>query len=155
VTQTSPVQAPSRAELLELYKIAMEEYRFQVNLNWSRTQYYLVLNVGILGVATGILQLARSGVGILVGAIYIAGIACAVLSLAASRVQLGYYRAARTHKADIEQQLELGPLSISTTPGMGSTLRRFGKVTMFNNFTLCVLALADAIGAVASFIRAG
>jgi hypothetical protein len=29
----------NRDELLEIYKIAVEEYRFQGNLNWSWAQY--------------------------------------------------------------------------------------------------------------------
>lgn len=38
-----------RQELVDLYKVAVEEYRFQVDLNWKRTQYFLALNVAILG----------------------------------------------------------------------------------------------------------
>jgi hypothetical protein len=34
--------------LLELYKAAVEEYRFQVNLNWDRSKFYLVLNPGLI-----------------------------------------------------------------------------------------------------------
>ncbi len=43
-----------RQELVDLYKVAVEEYRFQVDLNWKRTQYFLALNVAILGVGTGL-----------------------------------------------------------------------------------------------------
>jgi len=32
---------------VELYKNAIEEYRFQAKFNWSRTQYMLVFNTGI------------------------------------------------------------------------------------------------------------
>lgn len=35
---------------VELYKNAIEEYRFQAKFNWSRTQYMLVFNTGILAV---------------------------------------------------------------------------------------------------------
>ena len=138
----------TRADLLELYTIAIDEYRFQVNLNWSRTQYYLALNVGILGVATGILELADAGVGILVAGLYSAGAVCCGLSLAAGRVQQGYYRTARDHKAVIEEELELTKLRLSTTPGMGSTMRRLGKVTTFNNVLLGILGVLDVAGAV-------
>lgn len=30
--------------MLDLYKIALEEYRFEVRLGWDRTTYFLVLN---------------------------------------------------------------------------------------------------------------
>jgi hypothetical protein len=140
------MSAELRSELLELYKIAIEEYRFQVTLNWNRTQYYLALNVGILGVATGILQVAKNGIIYLVSGMYFAGMICCLLSLAASHVQQGYYRTTRDHKAILESKLNLGTLSLSTTPGMGSTLRRLGKVTTFNNVVVSILAATDLVG---------
>lgn len=42
--------------LLSLYKIAVEEYRFEVTLNWDRTAYYLTLNSGLVAVAAGLLK---------------------------------------------------------------------------------------------------
>ena len=68
VTPDPPL--PPRAELLDLYKVALDEYRFQVNLNWSRTQYYLTLNVGIISIATGILQISKGRVGDLTAGLY-------------------------------------------------------------------------------------
>jgi len=44
-------------KLLDLYKIAIDEYRFEVRLGWDRTTYFLVLNSAILSVATGLLKL--------------------------------------------------------------------------------------------------
>jgi hypothetical protein len=38
--------------LLDLYRLALDEYRFEVRLGWDRTTYFLVLNSGILTVAT-------------------------------------------------------------------------------------------------------
>lgn len=134
--------------MIELYRIALEEYRFQVNLNWNRTQYYLALNIGLIGIATGILELAEGSVSLLTGGLYLAGLVCCSLSYAAVRVQQGYYQAARDHKAAIEHCLGLGDLSVTTTPGMGSTIRRLGKVNTFNLVVLGVLALMNAIGVV-------
>ncbi len=48
-----------REELLELYKLALEDYRFQVRLNWGRSQYFLVLNSPSLGSPPGSFALAR------------------------------------------------------------------------------------------------
>lgn len=42
--------------LMDLYRIAVEEYRFEVKLNWDRTVYYLTLNSGIISIATGLLK---------------------------------------------------------------------------------------------------
>ena len=141
-------EAAGQADLLELYRIAIDEYRFQVTLNWNRTQYYLGLNVGILGIATGILELSEGEAGFLTAGLYLAGVVCALLSLAALRVQHGYYRTARDHKAHIEEQLGLGDLRIGTTPGMGSAIARLGKVTTFNGTLLGILATMDCVGAV-------
>ncbi len=44
-------------KLLDLYKIALDEYRFEVRLGWDRTTYFLVLNSAILTAATGLLKL--------------------------------------------------------------------------------------------------
>ena len=140
-------EAGGQADLLELYKIAIDEYRFQVTLNWNRTQYYLGLNVGIIGIATGILELSEGDAGFLTAGLYLAGVVCALLSLAAVRVQHGYYRTARDHKARIEERLRLGDLRLGTTPGMGSAITRLGKVTTFNGTLLGILAVMDRVGA--------
>jgi hypothetical protein len=137
---------PSREELYNLYEYALEEYRFQVNLNWNRTQYYLTLNVGIIGIATGIVQFAKGRVGNLTAGIYLAGAVCCALSILASRTQQSYYRAARDHKTALEDKLALGDLAIRTTVGMGSLERRLGKVTTMLSVVLCVLLLVNLAG---------
>ena len=137
---------PTRPELFEIYKVALEEYRFQVNLNWSRTQYYLVLNIGILGVATGILQLDNKNIAVLATGLYFAGVVCCLLSFFAARVQHGYYRRTYEHKGVVEAGLGLGPYELRTTPGMGSTVRRLGRVTTFNNALLAIIVLLDIGG---------
>lgn len=38
----------SKAELERQYDLAVAEYRFQVDLNWRRSEYFFVLNIGIL-----------------------------------------------------------------------------------------------------------
>jgi len=35
-------------DLAEQYRLAIEEYRFQVDLNWRRSEYFFVLNIGVL-----------------------------------------------------------------------------------------------------------
>lgn len=42
-----------RAELLGLYKTAIEEYRFEVNLGWERQKFFVGLNVSLLAAIAG------------------------------------------------------------------------------------------------------
>jgi hypothetical protein len=49
---------PSREELFDLYKAAVEEYRFQVKLNADRSRDYVVLNSAII--AAGITLLGQA-----------------------------------------------------------------------------------------------
>lgn len=44
-------------KLIDLYRIALDEYRFEVRLGWDRTTYFLILNSAILTVCTGLLKL--------------------------------------------------------------------------------------------------
>lgn len=145
---TTSSEDRERAELFALYRIALDEYRFQVNLNWSRTQYYIALNLGIFGVATSLLKLNDPKLASLVGiGLYLAGGLCCVLSLIAGHVQREYFRQTKRHKAAIEARLELGDLAIRTTPGMaGDTARRLAKVTTFNTVILSIVLLLDAAG---------
>jgi len=41
-------EADRRQELLDLHKIAVEEIRFEVTLNWQRTQYYFTVNTAFI-----------------------------------------------------------------------------------------------------------
>jgi hypothetical protein len=50
------------SHLFDLYRIAIEEYRFQVRLNWDRTAYHLTLNSGLVAVAVGLLKVGSAPV---------------------------------------------------------------------------------------------
>jgi hypothetical protein len=43
-----------RGELLELYKLAFDESKFQINLNWDRTKHYFLFNVAVFTIAGGL-----------------------------------------------------------------------------------------------------
>jgi len=138
---------PGRSELLDHYKFALDEYRFQVGLNWSRTQYYLVLNIGILGLATGLLRLENERMGAIVGfGLYLSGIAATVFALIANSVQRNYYREIKRHKKRLEDLLELETLAIRTTPGMGSRIKRLARVDTFNRLMLAMVLALDLTG---------
>jgi hypothetical protein len=145
--ETQPAdQQKKREELLELYKLALEDYRFQVQLNWGRSQYFLVLNIGIIGIATGIVQVAQGGISILVAGIYLAGIAFCLFAIVALRVQRKYYISAREQKKRFEEELELGDLSVTPVGRSDKTLRRFITFKSFVNIMLGGLALLNLLG---------
>jgi len=122
---------PERTELLELYKIAVEEYRFEVRLNWDRMRYYVALNATLLGVGIGLLRLEGGAIGgrVLSLLVFIVGIvACRTGRNAVAKGQEYYHRAV-SKKTFIESLLGIaGPvegyptsLAIGTTAGMTRT----------------------------------
>lgn len=139
--------------LLDLYKIAVDEYRFQVTLNWNRTQYYLAFNVGLLGVATGLLQLVSPPLTWVAAGLYAAGGLCCVLSLIASRVQQQYYRNTRDRMKEIERLVGIQEFGITTTQSMGGPLGRFGRVTTIIRMVLIILCVLDVLGAAIAIVR--
>ena len=72
-------------------KQAVDEYRFQVQFNWSRTQYLLALNVAILVAGTAVAAQGGASAGLVFGL----GIPIAALTGMAVRTMHGYYRNAR------------------------------------------------------------
>jgi len=45
------------------YKVAVDEYRFEVKLGWDRAMYYMVFNTAIISVGTGLLKLEDPPLG--------------------------------------------------------------------------------------------
>lgn len=97
----------------------LSEYRFQVDLNWKRTQYFFALNLAVLAAGTGLLSnSAQSGQAIVI-TLFVVGVALAAFSIVAGRTQKGYYREARDLVAQVQGRIDLGSLAITTTPGLG------------------------------------
>lgn len=140
--------------LWDQYRAAVDEYRFQVDLNWRRSQYYFVLNAAILVAGVGLVQ-SDADLPRLVEAVpFMIGAFVALLAIAANLTQKDYYLAARDTKSTLERRLGLGDLAIRTTPGMGSRrIRRLGRVTTFQVVVLIALGVADVFGATASLAR--
>jgi hypothetical protein len=120
-----------RNELLDLYKLLIEEYRFQVKLNSDRTQIYLVLNAAIITAATGLLKVGGADTRTLVFLIFVLGIF--VARVAGQAVEQGhhYYRSVVYKKTLVENLLGRrkqidgydyngATLAIETTLGMSS-----------------------------------
>jgi hypothetical protein len=119
----------SRAELISLHELLMEEYRFQVKLNSDRTQSYLTLNAAIVTVAATLLRFGGEHAPYLVAGVLILG--CCIALLAAKAVKQGhsYYRAVVYKKTLVENLLgrtrkieghafEGATLAVETTGGM-------------------------------------
>jgi hypothetical protein len=123
VAESSPQE-----RLLNLYKIAVEEYRFEVRLGWDRATYFLVLNSAILSVATGLLKLDSPPiVYIFISLLFGFGLGTSLIGSLSITKAHEYYRWTVVKKTVIEERLglsrplpEMHPslnLSIATTRG--------------------------------------
>jgi hypothetical protein len=128
------------------YRLSVEEYRFQVDLNWRRSEYFFVLNIGVL-VAGATLLASQDVPRALVALVFVLGALLAFLSFLANDTQSGYYHAARDLKKKLEKDLELEDSAIATTPGMGSGIARLGRVGTFLKTMLVAIACVDLVGA--------
>ena len=124
----------STDQLFTLYKIALEEYRFQVRLNWDRTTYHLTLNSGLIAIATGLLKLGSpSRVNLAVAAVFFIGMCASAIGIKTIRKGHEYYRRTVVKKTLLEDQLGLtkplenyagGPtLAVGTTVGQNEHLQ--------------------------------
>lgn len=132
----------------EIYKIAVEEYRFQAQFNWSRTQYLLVFNAGILAVAIGL-----TSQPLLVGSLaFVLGLVASVMTILVVRVQHSYYRAARDHMKRIEAEVQI-PMTqrLDTTSTLGGRQRKV-SLNQLVYLLLGVLAAANVWGLVSRLV---
>jgi hypothetical protein len=105
--------------LQKQYELVLQEYRFQIQLNWDRTKHYLVFNTALFGAAVALYKDAstwapEAAVGFLL-------LLVALNSIAGQRaVAVGheYYRGIRSTKTRLEKELGLDEFAIASTPGM-------------------------------------
>jgi hypothetical protein len=163
-----------RDELLDLYRLLIDEYRFQVKLNSDRTQIYLVLNAAIIAAATGLFKVGGANASPLVTAIFVLGAVVAFLAAEAVKQGHSYYRAVIYKKTLVEDLLgrhrhiegyayQGANLAIETTAGMADErkilddaeawLSRPIRATITRGLILVfqVVALVDLIAALYSF----
>jgi Flp pilus assembly protein TadB len=86
----------------DIYKTAVEQYRFQAQFNWSRTQFLLTFNAAVLVAATVVASTSSHG-----ALVFALGAVAVLLTVAVLRTQHDYYRAARNHLRLIEHTLQL------------------------------------------------
>lgn len=164
----------SRDQLFDLYRVALDEYRFEVKLNWDRTVYYVGLNSGVISVATGFLKLSGAPpIDLLVAVLFFVGMVLSALGVRAIRKGHEYYRRTIVQKTLIEDHLGLTKeiegypgrptLTVGTTVGQKEHLQilhggeewvrrglRRGSITFLVVAILWLLAAADLAGVLAS-----
>lgn len=126
-----------QAHLLELYKIAIDEYRFVVQFNWRRVQFFIVASAGVLSVGSGIVgqisYLDRSAeTRLLLMALFLSGFLVSLLGIQVLVKGRRYYHRTVFKKMLVEQQLGLNSrigadshpantLALATTKGMDTS----------------------------------
>ncbi len=126
----------------DLYKLAVEEYRFQAQFNWSRTQYLLAFNAAILTAAAAV----ASRPGRSAALVFLLGVVAAVLSVTVVRTQHDYYRAARDRMRRLEEALGVAPDQRTDTTSTLGGRRRTLSVNQVVYLLLVAMAIANAVG---------
>lgn len=133
----------------EIYKAAIDEYRFQAQFDWSRTQYLLAFNTGILTAGTAV----AAQFGKVAALVFLLGIVAAGLSAGAVHTQHGYYRAARDRMQRVEDAYGVPEQERFDTTATLGRRRRLASVNEVVYLLLAALAVADAVGVVLSLDR--
>jgi hypothetical protein len=94
-------------DLFELYKIAMDEYRYEVNLGWEAVKFFTTLHVGIISFGITILGLTDITLKLIVIPIFIIGIFLSNLGYNTRIRYRQYYLRSLYDKTLIEDQLKL------------------------------------------------
>lgn len=126
----------------DLYRMAVDEYRWQASHNWSRTQYLLAFNAGILTAAVAV---ATQG-GRVGALIFGLGAVASILTAFAVRAQHDYYRAARARMTRMEDRLGISEdARVDTTATLGGRSRIF-SVNQVVYLLLVALLVANLVG---------
>ena len=147
-------------KLAKQYELVLQEYRFQVQLNWDRAKHYLVFNTALFGAAVALYKDARTWAP--EGAVGLLLLLVALNSVAGQHaVAVGheYYQEVRSLKTRLEKELGLEEYAIASTPGMQrehdmdtAGTPRSGKQRLFKIVTgirtlLVVIAAFGGLGA--------
>lgn len=100
----SPDEPTTRKELIELYRLALEEYRFNVSLAWNRTRFYVGLHMALLALTSTLLRIeSESRMSFVI--IAILGIVTSLLGTGTIRKSHEYYRRSVYKMTLIAEQL--------------------------------------------------
>jgi hypothetical protein len=173
--------APSKIRreiLLKVYAASLDECRFNVQLSWDRTKFFLLLNSALIAAGVGLLKTSEHDAlqCMFLVVYFLLGIAVCAFGLESAKVGKGYYREAIFTKTVVEKQLGLldplddppeANLSIAVTKGQRDYRRLLAegsnpdapisKTTNTGYLILVfwVMILINSLGAVASAIGIG
>ncbi|MGN6630007.1 MAG: RipA family octameric membrane protein [Candidatus Nitrosocosmicus sp.] len=94
-------------DLLDLYKMAIDEYRFEVNLSWDSVRFFTTLHTGILAFGSSLLGLHQSSFKWALILVFVVGIILAYVAYTTRSKYREYYLRALYTKTLIEDQLKL------------------------------------------------
>ena len=150
--------------LLELYKVSVDEYRFQVNLNWDRNKFYVLLNSGLITATCGLLRLPEFQFAeFLTAPLFFLGLLTSWLGYKTLIKGIEYRRRTVIKKAHIEDKLRKYSdiIPADTTQGMKEAktfkstsdfddyLTKFPRIGTINYFLATLFVLLMALNAVA------
>lgn len=107
-----------RPDLQKQYELVLQEYRFQVQLNWDRAKHYLVFNTAIFGAAVALYNDAQHWAYAGVGALLFLAAFNSYVGTRALRLGHEFYQNIRATKALLERELGIEAFAILSTPGM-------------------------------------
>jgi hypothetical protein len=123
-------QKARRELLLKVYGSAIDEYRFNVQLSWDRTKFFLVLSSGLIAAGVGLLRVAQDSTqtSVFLVILFLLSVLINIFGLNTVAVGKTYYREAVFTKTIVERELGLlksisdlsdprANLSISVTDG--------------------------------------
>lgn len=96
------------------YQQILEEYRFQVDLNWRRTSYFITLTLTLFSATSALLDFAKITVAI-AATLYLSGAFVAFIGRQTLVKGHQYYRTIAYQKSQLE--LTQGQATIATTQG--------------------------------------
>ncbi|MGH9040580.1 MAG: hypothetical protein ACRDZ3_10145 [Acidimicrobiia bacterium] len=140
--------ADRRTELMKLYELAVEEYRFQVQLNNQRFQWYVTVDMALMTVGAGLLRVSTEGDGRpLMATVFIVGAVLAAFTANTVARQVGYQHEARDRAKAIVAELGMTEFAIGSTPGwVGKPTWWPLKVRLVNYGLLGVLGAVHVFG---------
>lgn len=103
----------------EIYRHAIEEYRFEVRLSWERTKFYLGLNMALLAAVATLLRIDSDSWWPPIG-VSIVGLLVSGLGVSTIRTGHNYYRRTVWKKTLIEDALGLNEPVGSQTDQYGT-----------------------------------
>jgi hypothetical protein len=162
----------TRDELFDLYKVAIDEYRFEVKLGWDRTMYYMVFNSAAISVGAGLIKLDSRPTTALAALLFVIGSFTSLIGYNATARSHEYYRRTVVKKTLIEDLLGLTSpvrgyaghtLTIGTTMGQTENVKilqnaeawvtrpmRYRSITSWLRMVLLLLMLVNCVGVATS-----